>query len=406
MNTKDILIKDYYYNLPQERIAKYPLKERDTSKLLLYKQGNISEHKFKDIANLLPDDGIIVRNNTKVIRARLIFNKSTGAKVEVFCLEPSNPDSYELALSSKNECSWHCMLGNSKRWKLGAEPLSQEIIISGQTIVLHVKRIAEAEVRFYWDNPNFTFSEIIDSLGVLPIPPYLNRETEQEDNKTYQTVYALRKGSVAAPTAGLHFTEKVNADIKAKGIDVVEVTLHVGAGTFMPVKTESIGEHNMHSELVIIDRSTINILEEYLDKRIIAVGTTSVRTLESIYQLARLINVKAVINPNNIEVKQWEAYNESIPYISREHAFRVILDFMDKHSLGELIFHTQIMIAPGYKFNLVDGMITNFHQPNSTLLLLISAFTNGRWQEIYDYALKNDFRFLSYGDSSLLLPNE
>lgn len=400
MNTKDIKIKDYYYDLPDEKIAKYPLEERDSSKLLIYRSGEISQKHFCDIASQLPQDAILVRNNTKVIRARLIFKKPTGAKVEVFCLDPISPSNYELSLSSRKGCHWHCMLGNAKRWRVGAEPMTHKLEINGSEITLFAERCDNDIVHFYWDNEEFAFSEILDSLGILPIPPYLNRETEESDLKTYQTVYAQNSGSVAAPTAGLHFTEKVIKQIEDKGINIFDITLHVGAGTFKPVKTEKIGDHIMHSELIVVDRPFIENLLQNIDKKIVAVGTTTVRTLESLYQLAMTIDEQ---DPEAILIYQWQSYKNTL-HIDRTQAVRRILDFMDKNDMDKLIFPTEIMIVPGYSFGFVDAMITNFHQPSSTLLLLVSAFTKGRWREIYDFALKNDFRFLSYGDSSILIP--
>lgn len=402
MTTKDIQIKDFDYNLPEERIAKYPLPERDTSKLLFYNHGSITDHSFKDITKLLPCDSILFRNNTKVIRARLIFEKSTGAKIEVFCLDPSNPTSYELSLSSHNECQWHCMIGNAKKWKVGSEPLYKSINIKEESITLKVERIKDDEVRFSWDNIKFSFADILEIQGILPIPPYLNRESEIQDLSTYQTVYAQKSGSVAAPTAGLHFTEQINKELLSCGIEIIDLTLHVGAGTFKPVKSNKIGDHDMHQELIIVEKNTIKKLGD--SKNIIAVGTTSVRTIESLYQLALMIYNKEIKSIENINIPQWYAYNKNTNKLSKSEAVKILLKFVEKHNLDKLIFHTSIMIAPGYSFGFVDGMVTNFHQPHSTLLLLISAFTNNRWREIYNHAIDNDYRFLSYGDSSLIIP--
>lgn len=402
MNTKDISIKDYYYDLPDEKIAKYPLEKRDFSKLLVYRKGNISQKHFFDVVDELPRNSFLIRNNTKVIRARLIFSKPTGANIEVFCLDPVLPSSYELSLSSRNECRWHCMLGNSKRWKTGADALERKVSINGCEVSLFAQRCDSNIVRFYWDNEDFTFSEILDSLGILPIPPYLNRETEDSDLKTYQTVYAEHKGSVAAPTAGLHFTDDLIDKIRNKGIKILDITLHVGAGTFKPVKTEKIGNHNMHSELIVVEKDFIKTLSDNVNNQMIAVGTTTVRTLESLYQLAKTIDMQ---NPDSISITQWQSYETSDnTNLGKEEALNKIIEFMDNNSLERLVFPTEIMIAPGYKFGFTDGMITNFHQPSSTLLLLVSAFTNGKWREIYDFALKNNFRFLSYGDSSIIIP--
>lgn len=405
MNNKEqsqlIYINSFDYTLPDDRIAKFPLPRRDDSKLLLYKNKTISESKFSNIADFLPENSLLVYNNTRVIQARLIFNKSTGARIEVFCLEPITPADYALSLGANKECVWKCMVGNLNKWKCGA--LSKAIEIGGEICNLSVERIkTEAnthEIHFRWDNSNVHFGEILENAGELPIPPYLHRKTEESDLTTYQTVYSKIKGSVAAPTAGLHFTPEVFETLKAKNIETDELTLHVGAGTFQPVKTETINDHHMHTEVISVHRSTI---EHLLCKvgNIIAVGTTSVRTLESLYYIGLQIEHKTTIK--NFEVSQWMPY-ELDSDISTANALQNILDYLKANNLTTLHAATQIMIKPGYQFHLVNGIVTNFHQPKSTLLLLVSAFVGGNWMELYDYALANDFRFLSYGDSSLLL---
>ncbi len=398
---KEIKISDFTYNLPDNRIAKYPLNERDKSKLLTYRKGNIKEDIFENCATYLPENTQLVFNNTRVIHARLFFYKETGAKIEIFCLEPIEPADYQVAFQATEEVTWKCMVGNSKKWKEGF--LSQTFEIDGRTIELTAAKIAQEgnsfHIRFVW-NGGVHFSEIIEHIGQLPIPPYLNRDTEDSDEETYQTVYAKIDGSVAAPTAGLHFTEKVFEQLKTKNITSREITLHVGAGTFQPVKSETIEGHTMHHEQVIIP---IDILRAFLEnsENIIAVGTTSVRSLESLYWLGLQLEEKR-FNPFHPEVKQWEPY-ENEASISLEKALQNIIYFLAENNERAICFSTQIIILPGYSFKLIRGMFTNFHQPQSTLLLLISAFLGEDWKQVYDYALKNGFRFLSYGDSNLYL---
>ena len=398
---KEIKISDFTYNLPDNRIAKYPLNERDKSKLLTYREGNIKEDIFENCATYLPENAQLVFNNTRVIHARLFFYKETGAKIEIFCLEPVQPADYQLTFQATEEVTWKCMVGNSKKWKEGF--LSQTFDIDGRTIELTAAKIAQEgnsfHIRFVW-NGGVHFSEIIEHIGQLPIPPYLKRDTEDSDEETYQTVYAKIDGSVAAPTAGLHFTEKVFEQLKTKNITSREITLHVGAGTFQPVKSETIEGHTMHHEQVIIP---IDILRAFLEdsENIIAVGTTSVRSLESLYWLGLQLEEKR-FNPFHPEVKQWEPY-ENEASISLEKALQNIIYFLAENNERAIRFSTQIIILPGYSFKLIRGMFTNFHQPQSTLLLLISAFLGEDWKQVYDYALKNGFRFLSYGDSNLYL---
>ena len=398
---KDIKISDYTYNLPDERIAKYPLTERDKSKLLVRQNGTIKQDIFENCANYLPEDAQLVFNNTRVIHARLFFYKETGAKIEIFCLEPVEPADYQVAFQETEEVTWKCIVGNSKKWKEGF--LSQTFEIDGQSIELTAAKIGKEgnsfHIRFVW-NGGVHFSEIIEHIGQLPIPPYLNRNTEESDEESYQTVYAKIDGSVAAPTAGLHFTDPVIAQLSAKNITTNEITLHVGAGTFQPVKSETIEGHTMHHEQVIIP---IDILRSFVEnpKNIIAVGTTSVRSLESLYWIGLQLEEQR-FDPFHPEVKQWEPY-ENEAKISIEKALQNIIYFLAENGEKAIRFSTQIIILPGYDFKLISGMFTNFHQPQSTLLLLISAFLDNKWKEVYDYALANDFRFLSYGDSNLYL---
>lgn len=404
MNTQQIHIDDFNYELPDERIAKFPLPRRDESKLLVYKNGNISESQFKNIASLLPEKSLLVYNNTRVIQARLLFQKSTGAKIEIFCLEPVVPHDYALVFQQNGSCSWNCLVGNLKKWKEGA--LTKTVIIDGNEVTMTAEKKESYGdthlIEFKWDNSDYTFADLLDAAGVLPIPPYLHRETQKSDLQTYQTVYSKIKGSVAAPTAGLHFTPEVLADVDAHGIMREEVTLHVGAGTFKPVKSETIEGHEMHTEFISVKRSAIENIKGKLGN-IIAVGTTSVRTLESLYYIGVLLGNNPDIAAEDIHIKQWMPYSEENNLISADEAFQNILNYLDSHKLEALVGSTQIIIAPGYEFKVVRGIITNFHQPKSTLILLISAFVKGNWRPIYDYALNNGFRFLSYGDSSLLL---
>ena len=401
--TQQISIEDYNYSLPDERIAKFPLPKRDESKLLLYRDGKVSESVFKHITDYLPEGSLMVFNNTRVIQARLLFQRATGAQIEVFCLDPAAPHDYELIFQQTEACNWICLIGNAKKWK---EPiLSREITVAGQTVRLSAEKVQSYgethQVRFSWDG-GFSFAEVLDAAGELPIPPYLHRKTEESDLKTYQTVYSKIKGSVAAPTAGLHFTPEVLADLDAKGFGREELTLHVGAGTFKPVKSETIEGHEMHTEYISVRRSTIEQVMQNFGK-IIAVGTTSVRTLESLYYIGVTLATHPDATSEELVVRQWMPYEDANNRLTPTEALQNILDYLDKHQLNTLITATQIIIAPGYEFKIVKGIVTNFHQPKSTLLLLISAFVKGDWKNIYDYALGHDFRFLSYGDSSLLL---
>lgn len=421
MDTKHIRISDYNYDLPDTRIAKYPLAQRDHSKLLLYKHGKLSEEIFYNLSNHVPADSLMVFNNTRVIQARIHFRKDTGALIEVFLMEPAVPADYEQMFQTNGRCSWLCMVGNLKKWKIG--DLHRTFNIKGHQVTLTAtmdRNYASHQVGgtnywidFTWDDPLINLADILETVGELPIPPYLNRETQESDKTTYQTVYSKIKGSVAAPTAGLHFTENVLKAIDDNKIVRDEVTLHVGAGTFKPVKSEEIEGHNMHTEYIVVQRHTFeNLLKHKCEA--IAVGTTSVRTLESLYY----IGVKLALMPDSSEealhINQWEPYD--LPHnedglvlfngkvITPQDAIQNIINYLDKDRLDALHSSTQIMIAPGYTYKIVKALITNFHQPQSTLLLLVSAFLKGDWRKVYDYALSHDFRFLSYGDSSLLIP--
>lgn len=404
MDTQHIRIEDFSYPLPQERIAKYPLKHRDESKLLVYNKGEIEQDVFRNIASRLPQGALMVMNNTKVIRARIHFHKATGALIEVFLLEPQEPADYEQMFQAKGQCSWLCMVGNLKKWKEGA--LSLSLNIAGKAFDLRAERIGEVGVnhlvRFSWQDESVTFSEIIEQVGELPIPPYLNRKTEASDLVTYQTVYSKIKGSVAAPTAGLHFTESVLKDIDKRGIERQEITLHVGAGTFKPVKSEEIKDHEMHTEYISVHKETLEKLLQH-GCRAIAVGTTSVRTLESLYYIGRKLLANPLLTEDELHVNQWEPY-ESQANVEPEKSIQAIVDYLTRNHINALHTSTQIIIAPGYDYKIVRMLVTNFHQPKSTLLLLVSAFVKGDWRRIYDFALEHDFRFLSYGDSSLLIP--
>ncbi len=444
MNPKTIHIADYSYDLPDERIAKFPLPERDASKLLIYQHGQVTEDVFRSLPKYLPSGALMVFNNTKVIQARLHFRKKAqplstvnsnngeenhvgsssltntsdglpimgemsagqrgsvlGALIEVFCLEPALPNDYQLNFSQKGCVQWYCLVGNLKKWKEGK--LFREIAMpDGTTLTLACERKGlhgtSHIVEFSW-NGDYTWAELLDAVGELPIPPYLNRATQESDKTTYQTVYSKIKGSVAAPTAGLHFTERVLKALDEAGIDREELTLHVGAGTFKPVKSEEIGGHDMHTEHIAVRRQTIEKLIAHGGEAI-AVGTTSVRTLESLYYMGIL----AQQGEEDLHVPQWMPYEVTNSHSSTLDSLRSLLAYMDKHQMEVLHSSTQIIIAPGYDYHIVKRMVTNFHQPQSTLLLLVSAFLKGDWRKVYDYALSHDFRFLSYGDSSLLIP--
>ncbi len=422
MNIKDISIKDFDYVLPPERIAKYPLPQRDQSKLLLYRHGEVSEDVFSNLPLHLPEGALMVFNNTRVIHARLRFQKETGASVEVFLLEPASPAEYAENFATRGECTWSCLVGNLKRWREGDLKRTLTIgdveceLIASRTTDLSKRRTAaesaspEHLITFHWTSPH-SWAEVLEAAGEMPIPPYLNRRSEASDNVTYQTVYGKVDGSVAAPTAGLHFTPEVLTALKERDIEREEVTLHVGAGTFRPVKSDTIGGHDMHTEHIAVPRQTIEALLRH-NARAIAVGTTSVRTLESLYYMGiRAYHLMQegcdTDDAYTLSVRQWEPYEmerDPSPLPTAEEALTHLLAYMDKHALDVLHTSTQIIIVPGYQYRIVSAMVTNFHQPQSTLLLLVSAFIGNRWRRVYDYALYHQFRFLSYGDSSLLIP--
>ena len=430
---EEILIEEYNYPLPDERIAKYPLAERDQSKLLVYRDGQVSEDQFFRVGEHLPERSLLIYNNTRVIQARLEFHKRSsnnveqslnhieqplnntlGARIEIFCLEPLEPHDYQLSLGSTNGCTWKCMIGNAKKWKTGALSLPVQLP-SGEHITLFAEKGEQTgntfAVRFWWNtsasnlsplasNLNISFAEILDAVGELPIPPYLNRKTEESDKTTYQTVYSRIKGSVAAPTAGLHFTDNVLCGLRQRGIQTAEVTLHVGAGTFQPVKVADANQHTMHTEIIAVPKTTIQMIINNLG-HIVAVGTTSMRTLESLYFIGSKLFKMVQSGSMSLSVAQFEPYTGEYTLSTRE-ALQAIVDYLNHTQQDTLHAETQIMIKPGYTFRVVDQLITNFHQPKSTLLLLVSAFVGGDWHTIYDYALSHDFRFLSYGDSSIL----
>ena len=410
MNPQEIRISDYNYPLPDERIAKFPISRRDHSKLLIYRHGEVSEDIFCHLPDYLSEGALMIFNNTRVIQARMHFRKETGALIEVFLLEPAIPADYELMFQCTESCSWYCLVGNLKKWKEGV--LSRTLETPQGRLVVQALRgdihgtSHLVSFSWHWEEPssqaNLSFAEVLDLMGELPIPPYLNRDTEESDKTTYQTVYSKIKGSVAAPTAGLHFTDEVLSALDAHGVDREELTLHVGAGTFKPVKSEQIKGHEMHTEYISVRRDTLEKLIRH-ECRAIAVGTTSVRTLESLYYMGLKLHDNPDLGEEQLHVAQWEPY-QSTSSLSPVESIQCIVRWMERHDLRVLHSSTQIIIAPGYDYKIVKMLITNFHQPQSTLLLLVSAFVKGDWHKIYDYALAHQFRFLSYGDSSLLIP--
>ena len=399
---KNIRIEDYDYPLPEERIAKFPIAQRDHSKLLCLKGGTLSEHHFYDLPSLLPKDTLLVFNDTKVIHARLFFQKETGAVIEVFCLEP-----YRMAVSEafeqREHCTWTCFIGNNKKWKSG--PLSIPVHLGTAEVTLTATRCEAVGnawiVDFHWTG-GISFAEVIEAAGVIPLPPYLNRQAEESDATRYQTVYAHHDGSVAAPTAGLHFTPEVFEQLETKGIGTEYITLHVGAGTFKPVNTDTIGEHEMHVEPVHVTADNLRRLIAHNGRPLVAVGTTTVRTLESLYWFGVQLNANPVLD--HMHVRQWDPYELPADGISFTEAYQNILQWMERQGSDRLDGATQLMIAPGYSYKVISGLVTNFHQPKSTLLLLVSALIGDRWHQCYRYALDHDFRFLSYGDSCLFMP--
>lgn len=390
---KNVSLSDYQYDLPTEKIAKYPLKNRSRSKLLIYKHGDVSHHTFSDIVNLLPAESLLVFNNTRVIPARIHFNKSTGAKIEIFLLEPLHPSTVEEAMSIQGKCEWKCMIGNAKRWRIDEPEHIQ--LESGQVTVT---RFGDQHVRFEW-NHDSSFANLVQDIGKLPLPPYIKREVESTDEERYQTVYSEPEGAVAAPTAGLHFTDDILNQLDRSGISKDFLTLHVSAGTFQPIKVDDVMEHPMHQEEIVINRSNVeNLLSK---KHIVSVGTTSLRTMESLYWFG----VKLAEDPEaKFSIEKMYPYGNRAS-LTREESMRNVLAFMDRKKTRQLIGRTEIFIFPGYQFRVVNSLITNYHLPGSTLILLIAAFVGEDWRKIYEAALKNDYRFLSYGDSSLLIPN-
>ncbi len=405
MIASKIKIEDYNYHLPENRIAKYPLEQRDSSKLLMLKKNIISEHTFYEIPALLPKETLLLFNETKVIQARLLFKKETGAKIEIFCLEPVEPvNDFQLALGQKSPVVWKCMVGNAKRWKTGT--IQTELNIKGKSLILFAKqkeRLPDSFlIEFSWQNRNISFSEILDTSGLTPLPPYLHREAEESDKQRYQTVYARYDGSVAAPTAGLHFTQNLMNNLVKNKIETANLVLHVGAGTFKPVSAETIEKHEMHSEKIKIPLDTLEKILKFVNKNIIPVGTTSMRNLESLFWIGLKIHLK---KDDFNKVRQWDAYNIEIPPgFTAEKSLKTVINHLKENNLSTIEGETQMIIVPGYKFRFAKGLVTNFHQPKSTLLLLVSAMIGDKWKEVYDYALNNNFRFLSYGDSCLFLP--
>lgn len=404
MHPSQLQINDFTYDLPDERIARYPLNERDLSKLLIYKDGHIQTDVYRNLPQHLPKNTLLVFNNTKVIEARILFQKSTGSTIEIFCLEPAAGVELTQAMMSRTSVRWTCLVGGAGKWK---QPfLEKNISTAHGELLLKAEKLKQEqgtfEIEFSWDNSQFTFAELLHYAGILPLPPYLQRQSEAADYDRYQTVYARQEGSVAAPTAGLHFTPQLLQQLQEKGIQHQFVTLHVGAGTFQPVKSERMQDHPMHREWIEVTKDDIENLLQHIHDDVIAVGTTSLRTIESLYWMG----VKAILNPGatlqQLEVQQWEAYDLPLQTATATETLQALLNWMRQQKTEQLICHTQILIAPGYRLRMATALITNFHQPNSTLLLLVAAVTGDDWQTIYNYALKNDFRFLSYGDGSLL----
>lgn len=403
MNPRDISISDFTYDLPEPKIAKYPLENRDHSKLLVWQNGQISDRNFWELPEILPSAAHLFFNNTKVVHARHIFTKDSGAKIEIFCLEPIDGN-YQKAFGSKGSSEWKCLLGNSKRWKSGL--LTKQAYINNTVVIIQAEMLSQeaqfAHIRFTWDQPEIAFANLLSETGILPLPPYLNREANKKDESQYQTTYAKEEGSVAAPTAGLHFTEDTFLKLKERKIRSTEITLHVGAGTFLPVKASKMQEHEMHREHIEVPLEAIEKLVESLQQKqcIIPVGTTSMRTLETLYWYGvRLLQNK--MDSTNFSLTQWEPY-ELVQTVNAEEAIATLANYLRTNSITTLFGSTQLLIAPGYKMRIADALITNFHQPQSTLLLLVSALVGDKWRDIYEHALNHNYRFLSFGDSSIL----
>lgn len=410
MHPKNLSITDFDYSLPEEKIAVYPLKKRDEAKLLVYKNETISEDSYRNIADHLPENAFLIFNDTKVIKARILFKKITGAVIEIFCLEPHQKiNDYAVVLAQKKSVRWKCMIGGAGKWK--EKFLEKEIIIRDEKIILKaalVEKLTDAYVvELSWNPGNYSFAEIIDHAGETPLPPYIKRKAEESDSETYQTIYSAHEGSVAAPTAGLHFTGEIFSSLKKKNIDTGFVTLHVGAGTFKPVKAASMEGHEMHAEWIDVSAKFIEHLIHHLEEKIFCVGTTSVRTIESLYWIGLKIFQHPDIEFDKLKTDQWEVYDKEIfpENISAVDCLTSLLDYLKKKRTERLFIQTQIIIAPGYSFKIINGMVTNFHQPKSTLLLLVAAMIGGKWKEIYEYALTHEYRFLSYGDGCLIYKN-
>ena len=407
---RDLSIDDFTYELPEERIARYPLAERDGSKLLIYKNGMLSEDRYRTLDQHIPASSLLIFNNTKVVEARLLFQKDTGSTIELFCLEPAGGMDITTAMLRRERVTWKCLVGGAKKWK--ADLLHKDIVYQGRSLQLSARRVEKVQdhfiIAFTWNDASLSFAEVLHAAGVLPLPPYLNRKAEAADQERYQTVYARHDGSVAAPTAGLHFTPELLSRLADKQVGTGFVTLHVSAGTFKPVKAERMADHEMHAEFIEVNASLITDLLQHVSGNIIAVGTTSLRTLESLYWMGvKLIECRQQQQQPtvpDIEIRQWDPYElpQTIPYAD---ALQAVLHWMQANELSQLIAKTQIIIAPGYTLRVANALITNFHQPQSTLLLLVAAVTGGNWRQLYDYALQHDFRFLSYGDGSLLWGN-
>ncbi|HKH62078.1 MAG TPA: S-adenosylmethionine:tRNA ribosyltransferase-isomerase [Flavitalea sp.] len=409
MHPKHLSIDDFIYNLPEEKIAKYPLTERDSSKLLVYRNKRVEESTYKNIQQYLPADSLLILNNTRVIEARLLFQKSTGALIEIFCLEPGPQyDDITTAMSQTNSVEWLCLIGGASKWKHG-QILQKRIRPAETEIIVEAKFLRKVNdsfaVKISWTPSSFSFAEILHFAGAIPLPPYLKRNADITDEERYQTVYAYSQGSVAAPTAGLHFTKTVLEKLQRK-VDVENITLHVGAGTFKPVKTGTMEQHEMHAEFIDVNISTIEKIAKYTNNFITAVGTTSLRTIESLYWMGVKILVTKNNSPHELMIHQWDPYELATENINSSEAINALLQWMMNNNLSRIITKTQILIAPGYEMKLTKALVTNFHQPKSTLLLLVAAFVGEDWRKVYDYALRNDFRFLSYGDGCLLFRND
>ena len=407
MHPKNLSISDFDYNLPEEKIAIYPLEKRDESKLLIYKNGEITEDIYRNIAAHLPEKSFLVFNDTKVIKARILFQKKTGSVIEIFCLEPHEKiKDYAVVLQQKNFVRWKCMIGGAGKWK--EKYLEKTILINNEEVILKaglVEKLSDAYVvELSWNPGNYSFAEIIEQAGITPLPPYIKRKAEESDTKTYQTIYSAHEGSVAAPTAGLHFTTAIFSTLKNKNIDTGFVTLHVGAGTFKPVKSEKMEQHEMHAEWIDVSTNFIQQLIQNISHGVFCVGTTSIRTIESLYWMGFKTYLNPKIEFENLKIKQWDVYENDFQNnnCTAEEALKSLLFYLQNRKTERLFIQTQIIIAPGYQFKIAKGMITNFHQPKSTLLLLVAAMIGEKWRKIYDYALKNEFRFLSYGDGCLI----